>query len=152
VTARGRRVIWRSLPLLAAGFVSCGGEKVIITDPLPPDGVIAVDFRTDKGQYVLGAAAKTTMVNHSTRTLTMGVCDDVLERQSGDVWVEIPPADVACIALALIIPPGDSATLALDLKPASVAGTYRVRRRFNATAGTSAELLYRRTNTFSVTR
>ncbi|MDQ8154242.1 MAG: hypothetical protein P3B98_06220 [Gemmatimonadota bacterium] len=151
MTTKPRRAIWRPL-LLAAGLIACGSEQVIVAGPLPPDGVIEVDFRTDKSQYTPGAAAKTTMVNRSTRTLVMGFCDDVLERQAGDVWVEIPPGNVACIAMALIIAPGDSATLALDLKTASVAGTYRVRRRFNATLGTSAELMYRRSNTFSVAR
>lgn len=123
-----------------------------MSEPLPPESAVAADFHTDKTQYAMGAAAKTTMVNRSADVFTMGVCNDVLERNTGEAWVEIPPGTVACIALAVIVNPGDSVTLALDLKPATMAGTYRVRRQFSVSRGTTAETVYRRSNTFAVTR
>ena len=49
-------------------------------------------------------------------------------------------------------PHGDSVTLALDLKPATVVGTYRVRRQFSVVHGATGETTYRRSNNFAVTR
>ncbi len=138
--------------VITASLAACRSDEVLVPSPLPADSEIAVDFHTDKTQYATGASAKTTMVNHSQNTLTMGVCNDVLERAAGAIWVEIPPPAVACIALAVVIVPGDSATLSLDLSRATIAGTYRVFRHFSVAHGTTAETAYRRTNTFVVTR
>ena len=90
-----------------ASLAACGSEQSALEplrpQVLPPEGTIAVDFRTDQSQYKFGASAKTTLVNHSTSTLTMGVCD-VLKRAVEGGWAEVPgSANVACIALALIV-------------------------------------------------
>ncbi len=138
--------------LLTVSLTACASERVVQPVPLPPDGAIAVDFRTDRVTYTMGGAAKTTMVNRSPDTITMGVCNDVLERESGVAWVEVPPGTVACIALALILAPGDSVALNVDLKLATSPGTYRVRRQFSVVHGSSAETMYRRSNTFAVNR
>lgn len=137
----------------ALGGTGCHRESALEPDVLPPDGVIAVDFRTDQLQYRIGATtAKTMMINRSTSTLTMGVCNDVLELQVTGGWHEIPRGQEACITLAIIIAPGDSATLALNLQPATEQGTYRVRRQFTATQGGSATTMYKRTGTFTMVR
>jgi len=142
----------RCAAVFAASLAACASEHVVDPGPLPPDGVIAVDLRTDRVQYVIGGSGKTTMVNRSPDTITMGVCGDVLERESVGTWVEIPPGVVACIALALIVAPGDSVTLALDLKTATSPGTYRVRRQFSVSHGLAGESMYRRSNTFTMSR
>jgi hypothetical protein len=134
------------------GLAACSHERVVAPGPLPPDGVIAVDLHTDKTQYVIGGAAKTTMVNHSPDTITMGLCNDVFERDDAAGWVEIPQPLVACPALAIIVAPGDSATLTLDLKMATTPATYRVRRQFSVVHGTTAESMYRRSNSFVMAR
>ncbi len=140
------------LALMAAGLAACGSDGTLDPQVLPPDSDIAVDFHTDKPQYTLGGSARLTMVNHSTSTLTMGVCNDVLERAVANGWVEIPPPAVACIALALVIAPGDSATLTFNLGIAPSPGTYRVRRHFSASQGGTGSTMYRRTNTFLIVR
>jgi hypothetical protein len=141
------------LVLLATlGQAACHSESVLDPQDLPHDSNIAVDFRTDKAQYQIGASAKTVMVNHSPNTITMGVCNDVLELQVTGGWHEIPPAAVACIALAVIVAPGDSVSLALDLKRADTPGTYRVRRFFSVAQGNTSSTMYRRTNTFTMVR
>ena len=139
-----------------ASLAACGSEQSALEplrpQVLPPEGTIAVDFRTDQSQYKFGASAKTTLVNHSTSTLTMGVCD-VLERAVEGGWAEVPgSANVACIALALIVAPGDSATIPLGLSLASEPGTYRARRRLYAETGSTPQSQYRRTNTFTMVR
>ena len=144
---------WAGLALVVtASLAACGGEDTLAPQVLPPDSDIAVEFRTDQPQYTIGASAKTTMVNRTTSTLSMGVCNDVLERAVDAGWVEIPPGNVACIALALVVPPGDSVTLSLDLRLASSPGTYRVRRHFSATTGGRTETMYRRTGSFAMVR
>lgn len=146
------RVAW-AVVLYASGLAACAKEHTDTpAGPLPPDSNVAAEFRTDKTQYTIGGSAKTVMVNRSTSTFTMGYCNDVLERQSGTDWVEIPPGNVACIALALIIAPGDSATLPLDLRLAASTGVYRVRRLFSVSTGNSSQQAYVRTNTFVMVR
>jgi hypothetical protein len=138
---------------LVAGLAACAHDHVTAPPaPLPPDGVIAVDFRTDKTQYVIGGAATGTMVNHSPDTITLGWCNDVLERAETGGWVEIPPLIVACPALAILMAPGDSVTFGLDLRTATTPATYRVRRQFSVIHGTTAESMYRRSNAFAMTR
>jgi len=139
------------LVLLATlGQAACRSESVLAPQDLPPDSDIAVDFRTDKAQYQIGASAKTVMINHSPSTITMGVCNDVLELQVTGGWHEIAPRAVACIALAVIVAPGDSVSLALDLTQAETPGTYRVRRFFSVAQGGTSSTMYRRTNTFTM--
>lgn len=147
-----RRAAWLVL-CITLGQAACHKEHPLEPQVLPPDGAIAVDFRTDQQQYRIGASAKTTMVNRSPDTITMGVCSDALEREVTGGWAEIlPNVAIACIALALIVPPGDSVTLSYNLILASTPGTYRVRRQFSVQHGTSSEGMYRRTNTFTVVR
>jgi hypothetical protein len=134
------------------GQPACHTERALEPQNLPADSDIAVDFRTDKTQYRIGESARTVMVNHSPNTITMGVCNDVLELQVTGGWHEIAPGAVACIALALIVAPGDSVSLALDLKKANTPGTYRVRRFFSVAQGGTASTMYRRTNTFTMVR
>lgn len=146
-----RGAAWLVL-LTTLGQAACHAESALQPQDLPPDSDIAVDFRTDKPQYQLSASAKTVMVNHSANTITMGVCNDVLEVQVTGGWHEIPPAVVACIALAVIVAPGDSVSLALDLKKADTPGTYRVRRFFSVAQGGTSSTMYRRTNIFTMVR
>jgi len=141
------------LVLLATlGQAACHSESVLKPQDLPPDSDIAVDFRTDKTQYQIGGTAKTVMVNHSPNTITMGVCNDVLELQVPGGWHEIPRPAIACVALAIVIAPGDSATLSVSLEQADSPGTYRFRRFFSVVQGSSSTTMYRRTNTFTMVR
>jgi len=147
-----RRAAWLVL-LATLGQVACHSEQVLEPQDLPPDSDIAVDFRTDKTQYQIGStSAKTVMVNRSPNTITMGVCNDVLELQVPGGWHEIPHPAVACIALAIVIAPGDSATLSVSLEQADSPGTYRIRRFFSAVQGSTSSTMYRRTNTFRMLR
>ena len=136
------------------GQAACHNEPLLAPETLPPDSDIAVDFRTDQSQYRVGAtSAKTVMVNHSTNTLTMGVCNDALELRVTGGWHEMRRSvAIACIALAVVVPPGDSVSLSLDLSPATKVGTYRVRRFFSVVQGSSSTTMYRRTNTFTMVR
>lgn len=137
---------------MTVGLAACGSTPdTTPTGVLPPDGTVAAEFRTDRTQYTMGSTAKLTMVNRSTQRFTMGVCDDVLERAVDGGWVEIPPPNTACIALALLIAPGDSATLSFDLKQATNVGAYRIRRRFLVERGVG-ETTYLRSNTFTMVR
>lgn len=147
------RHVVRLMALLALGLPACHHATVLEPQMLPTDSNIAVDLRTDQPQYRIGTTtAKTMMVNRSPSTITMGVCNDVLELQVTGGWHEMERANVACIALALIVAPGDSASLALDLASATVPGTYRVRRFFSVTQGNAATTMYRRSNTFTIVR
>jgi hypothetical protein len=138
--------------LLLAEPSACTRDSTVEAGPLPPDGTAAVDLHTDKSQYRIGDSAKSTMVNHTPDVITMGVCSDVLERDSGAQWVEVPQPLIACPAIALIVNPGDSVTLSLNLGPASTPATYRVRRQFSVSHGSSSESTYRRSNTFTMSR
>ncbi len=145
-----RHAAWLVL-LMTLGQAACQKDQVLDPQVLPPDSDIAVDFRTDKLQYQIGpTSAKTVMVNHSTSTITMGVCNDELELQVTGGWYEIPHPPVACIALAIIVAPGDSATLSVSLESAKSPGTYRFRRFFSVVQGTSTTTMVRRTNTFTM--
>lgn len=147
-----RYTAWLVL-LATLGQAACRSESVLAPQDLPPDSDIAVDFHTDKGQYQIGGTAKTIMVNHSANTITMGVCNDVLELQVPGGWHEMRSSiAIACIALAVVVAPGDSTTLSLDLSPATKVGTYRVRRFFSAVQGGTSTTIYRRTNTFSIVK
>lgn len=147
-----RRAAWLML-FATLGQAACHSESVLAPQDLPPDSDIAVDFRTDKTQYRSGESAKTVMVNHSPNTLTMGVCNDALELKVTGGWHEMRPSvAVACIALAIIIAPGDSATLSVNLQPADSPGTYRIRRFFSVVQSGTSSTMYRRTNTFTMVR
>jgi len=146
-----RRAAWLVL-LATLGQAACHSAHVLEPQDLPPDSDIAVDFRTDKTQYQIGASARTVMVNHSPNPLTMGVCNDALELQVPGGWYEIPHPAIACIALAIVIAPGDSATLSVSLEHADSPGTYRIRRFFSVVQGNASSTKYRRTNTFTIVR
>lgn len=139
--------------MIAVSLAACrGSSDSTPTQPLPPDGTVAAEFRTDKTQYTIGNSAKLTMVNRSTSRFTMGVCSDVLERGVTGGWVEIPRESTPCIALAILIAPGDSATLTYDLKQATEPGTYRIRRQFTVESSGAGSQTYLRTNTFAMVR
>lgn len=137
---------------MAACMAACGSDSALGPGSLPPSSEIAVDLHTDNVQYRIGGSARLTMVNRSSDTVTLGACNDVLERLSWVTWEEIPPREIACLAAAIVLTPGDSATLPLDLRQATAQGRYRVRRHFSVARDGVSATMYRRSNVFTMLR
>lgn len=137
---------------MIAGLVACGADKAAapMVKPLPTETTVAVDFRTNAAQYTMASSGATTFVNKSTKTFVLGACEDVFERFDGTTWVEVPPLNLACPAIAILLSPGDSVTRGMDFRPISAAGTYRQRRQFSVQSDTIQS--FKRTNSFVVVR
>jgi len=135
------------LILLTVGACS---DPAGVSAPLPPNGPLLVQLQTDHAAYQLAGNALITMTNATSDTVLFGGCEDALERQVGATWVGIAPLTYPCPSVALSIAPSDSLTLPLDLRTATVPGTYRFRRPFWPLNGAHADRSYRRSNSFQL--
>ena len=135
------------LILLTVGACS---DPAGVSAPLPPDGPLLVQLQTDHSAYQLAGNALITMTNTTSETILFGGCEDALERQVGGTWVGIPPLMYPCPSVALSMAPGESLTHPLDLRAATVPGTYRLRRPFWPLNGAHVDRSYRRSNTFQL--
>jgi hypothetical protein len=127
---------------------ACGDNP---SGPLLPDGTPAIVLTTDRNSYTLGSSATITLRNEGSETVLFGACGDVLERlfPTGH-WVALPPPPHPCPDIAFLLVPGASRTLPLDLRPVSLAGTYRSRRAFLPDTGGVEGQFYRRSNEFVI--
>jgi hypothetical protein len=146
----------RFAPLMAFVFLACSGP-VTSTEPetkieLPPDGPLQVELQTDLTSYPIGASAEVRMSNRTAEEVGFGGCEDVLERRMGSRWVEVPRLDYPCPAILLGLAPDSSISMPFDLRPATAAGTYRLRRPFVPIHGDRSNPSYRRSNEFTLTK
>ena len=130
---------------------ACSGDRYL-SEPVPPDGSTAIRLTTDRLSYARGAPAKLELLNESADTVLFGGCHDVLERllPTGE-WVGLRPLGHSCPDIALLLLPGIPWTLPFDLRPATVAGAYRLRRPFSPFRAGVEGTFYRRSNVFQIT-
>jgi hypothetical protein len=140
-----------TVSLLASLAASACQEDAYPSGPLLPDGTPAIVLTTDRTSYTPGSSATVTLRNEGSETVLFGVCSDALERRypTGQ-WLALAPLPYACPDIALVLEAGASRTLPFDLRAASIAGMYRLRRAFLPEQGGLDEQFDRRSNEFVI--
>jgi hypothetical protein len=148
--ARTRRVAIAStlLALVASVFVGCG-------ETTGPD-VTTGDVRlvSEQAGYRAGDVARLAVINASDRPVTGGLCPLSLQRLRQGRWLPVLPDTLglvsACDAVRVLVQPGDTLALSMQLDTRLPSGTYRIEHR-NLRFDASATQLELRTSPFDVT-
>lgn len=129
------------------------GCRALGTEPLPPEGDLAVAITTDRTDYDPGATVQVHFSNATSETLGYSnLCGAPLEYKRGGVWREIPRTPPPCAAILLLLSPFASRDLPYALPSDLASGLYRIRYEFSREQAPGGTGLTRRSNTFIVTR
>ena len=119
-----------ALTILAA-VVSCGA--------LEPEEQ-SLRLETNQSRYDSGAVVQVTISNVSSRSQSYGACTQIIERRLRSRWAVHPasPGQVPCLDVLLLLDPGASAVVLLQLPSAIEPGEYRWRLPESGNAETNA--------------
>lgn len=125
-TARVRRVSYATAVLAVAANLLIGCGEATGPDPMARD----VRLVSEQAGYRAGDVARLAVINASDRPVTGGLCPLSLQRLRQGRWFPVLPDTLglvsACDAVRVLVQPGDTLALGMQLDARLPAGTYRI--------------------------